>query len=188
MARDSYVPHWFGLRGGRLAFSFGISALSLLSVALILAFRGSVDSLLPLYALGVFLAFTLSQSGMTVHWLRGKEQNWQRGAFINGLGAVSTGLTAIIIVLTKFTEGAWLVVIVVPLLVMLFHVIHRHYAVVSERLKGPKSKSWEAERPTVVIPVSQVNWVVQGRWSSLASSPAESSPCTSRRTRQMPSP
>ncbi|MCL4465791.1 MAG: APC family permease [Chloroflexi bacterium] len=161
MARDRYVPHWFGLRGDRLAFSFGIVTLSLFSIALIVAFSGRTESLLSLYAIGVFAAFTLSQSGMTVHWLRGREKGWRRSIAVNGLGAVSTGLATVVIGITKFGEGAWLVIMVVPALMGIFILVHRHYAAVSRQMEEYVSPVSSAERPLALVTVAAANPVTR---------------------------
>ena len=160
MARDRYVPRWFGLRGDRLAFSFGIVTLSLLSVALIVAFAGKTESLLSLYAIGVFAAFTLSQAGMTMHWLHGRDHGRLRSAAVNGLGAVSTGVATIVIGITKFGEGAWLVVLVVPVLVALFLMVNRHYRAVAKQL-DERAPHRAKGRPLVVVPVAGTNVVAR---------------------------
>jgi amino acid transporter len=131
LARDGFLPHLFGLRGDRLAFSVGIVVLGVLSSVLIVIFRGSTDALINLYALGVFVAFTLSQSGMVVHWYRLRERagaGWRRSMAINAVGAATTGLVAVIIGVSKFDRGAWIVVILVPALVLMFYGIYRHYS------------------------------------------------------------
>ena len=161
MARDRYVPRWFGLRGDRLAFSFGIVTLSLLSIGLILAFRGNTQALLSLYAIGVFAAFTLSQAGMTVHWLRGREQGRLRSAIINGVGAASTGLAAVVIGITRFSEGAWLVILVVPILVALFLTVNRHYRRAAKQLDERAVPSRMMARPLVVVPIANTNVVAR---------------------------
>jgi len=140
LARDGFLPHLFALRGDRLAFSVGIGVLGVLSSVLIVIFRGSTDALINLYALGVFIAFTLSQSGMVVHWYRLREAagpGWRRSMIINGIGAATTGLVAIIIGVAKFDRGAWIVVLLIPLIVLMFYGIHRHYARVARETQVP---------------------------------------------------
>ncbi|GCE28469.1 amino acid permease [Dictyobacter alpinus] len=129
LARDNFLPHQFAFRGDRLAFSIGIVSLAIMASILLLVFDGSVDHLIDLYAVGVFLSFTLSQSGMVLHWwrLRTEQKSWLRSAIINGTGALTTALVAIIIASTKFVSGAWIVVILIPLLVLMFMGIHAHY-------------------------------------------------------------
>jgi amino acid transporter len=129
LARDRFLPNQFAFRGDRLSFSFGIMALAFLAGLLIIVFHGDTNALINLFAVGVFVSFTLSQSGMVLHWwrLRGQEKNWRRSMIINGVGAVTTALVAIVISVTKFIEGAWIVVLLIPLLVLLFQAIHHHY-------------------------------------------------------------
>src|SRR5262252_211330 len=127
LARERFLPRLFAFRGDRLAFTTGIVALSVLSIALLVAFGGSLDALIPLYAVGVFTSFTLSQAGMVVHWRRLREAGWRRSAVVNGTGAVATAIVTVVIAVTKFAEGAWLVILLIPLLIGLFWGIHRHY-------------------------------------------------------------
>ncbi|HEX2923032.1 MAG TPA: APC family permease, partial [Chloroflexota bacterium] len=136
MARDRYVPSWFGFRGDRLVFSTGMITLSALAVVLLVAFQGSVDRLLPLYAIGVFTAFTLSQSGMVIHWLKGKDESRKKKAVINGFGAITTALVSVVIGITKFSEGAWIVIVVVPALVLLLLQVNRHYRSAAMQMKA----------------------------------------------------
>jgi amino acid transporter len=127
LARDGFMPHQFAFRGDRLAYSNGIMALAFLALVLLVVFRGSVDALIGLYAIGVFMSFTLSQAGMVVHWFRYRGANWRRSTVINGLGAVTTALVMLVIAWTKFHEGAWIVMVLIPMLVALFLLISRHY-------------------------------------------------------------
>jgi hypothetical protein len=113
--------------GDRLVYSNGIVILAVLAALLVVAFQGNTDRLIALYAVGVFLAFTLSQLGMTVHWWRGREPRWRRSLAINGLGAVASAAVVLVAAVAKFTEGAWLVVIVVPLIITMFLRIRSHY-------------------------------------------------------------
>jgi amino acid transporter len=129
LARDHFLPHQFAFRGDRLAFSIGIVFLAVLASLLLVVFKGDTTSLINLYAVGVFMSFTLSQGGMVRHWwrLRREKRGWQRSLAINGLGALTTLLVALVIATTKFLSGAWIVVILIPLLVLMFLAIHRHY-------------------------------------------------------------
>lgn len=129
LARDNFLPHQFAFRGDRLAFSIGIIFLAVLASLLLIAFNGNTTQLINLYAVGVFMSFTLSQSGMVRHWwrLRKNLKGWQRSMAINGLGALTTLIVALVIASTKFLEGAWIVVILIPLLVLMFLAIQRHY-------------------------------------------------------------
>jgi amino acid transporter len=128
MARDEYLPHQFAHRGLRLAYSNGIVVLGFLAILLVIGFGGRTHALIPLFAIGVFLCFTLSQTGMVRHWQRLKGPGWQAKLSINALGAVTTAAVTVIVVGTKFLEGAWIVLILIPLLVMGFTRIHAHYA------------------------------------------------------------
>jgi amino acid transporter len=130
LARDNFLPHQFAFRGDRLAFSIGIVVLAIMASILLLVFDGSVNHLIDLYAVGVFMSFTLSQSGMVLHWwrLRATKKTWLRSAIINGTGALTTALVALVIAVTKFASGAWIVVVLIPLLVLMFIGIHQHYA------------------------------------------------------------
>lgn len=135
LARDNFLPHQFAFRGDRLAFSIGIVFLAILASLLIIVFNGDTTQLINLYAVGVFMSFTLSQSGMVLHWwrLQSVHKGWLRSLLINGLGALTTLTVAIIIASTKFFEGAWIVVILIPLLVLMFVGISRHYKHVEYR-------------------------------------------------------
>ena len=129
LARDHFLPHQFAFRGDRLAFSVGIICLAILASLLLVVFEGNTNALINLFAVGVFISFTLSQSGMVRHWwrLRREKKGWQHRLAINGLGALTTALVALIISITKFLYGAWIVVLLIPLLVLLFLAIARHY-------------------------------------------------------------
>jgi len=128
LARDGFFPRQFALRGERLAFNSGIVALGVVSIALAAAFNGSTDALIGLYAIGVFTSFTLSQAGMVRHWFLEQGEGWRRSALVNGFGAVVTAIVALIIAVSKFTQGAWIILIVVPILVLLMLFIKREYA------------------------------------------------------------
>src|SRR5713101_4578032 len=130
LARDKFLPHQFAFRGDRLAFSTGIVFLALLAILLLIVFNGVTTSLINLYAVGVFMSFTLSQGGMVLHWwrLRTTHKGWLRSMLINGLGALTTLLVSLVIASTKFLEGAWIVVLLIPLLVLMFLSINHHYS------------------------------------------------------------
>ncbi|GER89116.1 amino acid permease [Dictyobacter vulcani] len=134
LARDKFLPLMFSFRGDRLAFSSGIIALAVLSAILLIFFNGDTNALINLFAVGVFIAFTLSQSGMVVHWwrLRTSQKSWRRSMIINGTGALTTALVALVVATMKFLEGAWIVVILIPLMVWLFLSISRHYHLVEQ--------------------------------------------------------
>ena len=127
LARDNYAPHLFALRGDRQTFAFGIGTLAVMSGVLLLAVRGNTNTLIPLFAIGVFTGFTLSQTGLVVHWRRLRPPHWQYRAVINGTGAVITAVATIVFLVSKFTEGAWVVVVAVPLFILLFLRIHAYY-------------------------------------------------------------
>jgi amino acid transporter len=127
LAKDGYFPRQFAFRGERLAFNSGIVLLAIISVALVVIFGGHVESLIPLYALGVYTAFTLSQTGMVHHWYLERGPGWRRSALFNGLGAIATGIVVIVFAIAKFTEGAWIIIVVVPILVALMLFVHRAY-------------------------------------------------------------
>jgi amino acid transporter len=159
MARDAFMPHQFAFRGDRLAFSNGILLLSLLAGILLVVFDANTDRLIPLYAVGVFLSFTLSQSGMVRHWIRLKGKGWRRSMVVNGAGAVATGVVTVIIAVTKFTHGAWVVVLLIPFLVLLFYSIHGHYLRVSEQQEVedlPKALP-SVKLGKVLVPISGVS-------------------------------
>jgi amino acid transporter len=127
LSRDGYFPRQFALRGERLSFNSGIVLLSLLSVVLVIAFGGNVNALIPLYAIGVFTSFTLSQSGMVRHWWVERGPNWRRSAVINGVGACVTAVVVFVQIIVKFTEGAWIIIVVVPILVGVMLFIRHEY-------------------------------------------------------------
>ncbi len=128
MSRDDYFPHQFSHRGLKLAYSNGILIIGALAIVLVIVFGGTTHALIPLYAVGVFICFTLSQTGMVVHWLHSKERRRHVKLAINAAGAVTTAVVAVIVASTKFLEGAWIVLVLVPLLSFSFWAIHRHYA------------------------------------------------------------
>jgi len=128
LARDGFFPRQFALRGERLAFNSGIVMLSLASIGLVVAFGGSTDRLIGLYAIGVFTSFTLSQAGMVRHWFMERGSGWRRSSFINGIGAVVTAIVVVVIAVSKFDQGVWMIVIVVPILVLLMLFIKHEYA------------------------------------------------------------
>jgi hypothetical protein len=160
LARDGFMPHQFSFRGDRLAFTTGIIVLALLSIVLLVVFNGSTDALINLYALGVFTAFTLSQSGMVSRWLRLRETagpSWRRSAIINLIGAIATGIVALIIIVSKFDRGAWIVVVLVPLLVFMFHGISRHYATVHQQTEALTPLQAEELRNVMLVPIADLN-------------------------------
>jgi hypothetical protein len=158
LAVDRYLPEAFAIRGRRLVYSYGVIVLTIIAGGLLIGFGGVTDHLIPLFAIGAFLAFTMSQSGMIAHWRRCRGPHWRRSMWINGVGAVSTGLTTIVVAASKFTEGAWVAILAVTCLVLLFWCIHRHYTVVAKAVAegGPLDLS-PVHPPIVVVPMETWN-------------------------------
>src|SRR5579864_6465225 len=127
IAANNYLPHAFAYRGRRLVYTYGIVVLAVLSGGLLILFRGVTDRLIPLYAVGAFLAFTLSQSGMVMHWRKNRGPNWLKSALVNGFGALVTGVTTGVVLVAKFVEGAWITLLFVPLTIVFFVLVRRHY-------------------------------------------------------------
>jgi len=164
LARDGFLPRAFQFRGDRLAFSGGIVVLAVIAALLLLLFGGSVTALIPLYTVGVFVAFTLSQAGMVRHWrrLRTEIRGWGRKAVVNGIGAITTGVVAIEVAVSKFALGAWVVLLLIPALIGMMLFVHRQYASMGRQLAvredGPLPEPHREER--VVIPVPGINRAV----------------------------
>jgi hypothetical protein len=127
IAQNNYLPHVFGYRGRRLVYTYGIVVLALLCGGLLILFGGVTDRLIPLYAVGAFLAFTLSQSGMVMHWWKHRGPHWRRKALVNGVGGFVTGLTVVIVLFAKFLQGAWITLLFIPLTIVVFVLVRRHY-------------------------------------------------------------
>jgi amino acid transporter len=157
LARDRFLPDAFANLGDRLVYSNGIVLLALVAGFLLVAFHASPDALLHLYLLGVFTAFTLSQAGMLRHWHRSRERGWRRSMVINGLGAAGTGLVALLVLGTKFREGAWMVLIAVPVLVGCFLLLHRHYRTVGRRLRTGSPDPTGALPVTVLLKLDRLD-------------------------------
>jgi hypothetical protein len=161
IARDDYLPHSLTARGRRLVFSQGIWALSIMAGLLLILFRGVTDRLIPLFAVGAFLAFTLSQAGMVGHWRRsGKGLGAAHGMLINGIGALATGLTLMVIVVAKFAEGAWVVVILLPTALIFMGRVRRHYRMANEEIalkNGVVLSAANLTPPIVLVPVDRWN-------------------------------
>ena len=165
LARDGYMPRYLGARGERLSFSNGIILLSVFAGALIAGFGGNVEHLISLYAIGVFLSFTIAQTALVVHWRRERGSKWRLRAIINAFGAVITGLVVLIVAITKFFHGAWIVLLFIPAMIYVFKAIKQHYTDMAEQLhlsiadweslkQGPKGKN------IIVVPVSSPTSVV----------------------------
>ncbi len=161
LARDRFLPRQLMNQGDRLAFSNGILGLSAFAVVLLIIFRGDTNALIPLYMIGVFVSFTLSQSGMVVRWWRLRTRGWQMSAFVNGLGALVTGGVLVVVALTKALEGAWIILLLIPINVWFFRSTKRHYDEVAQQLRLDGWTS-DVERATniVVVPVSGVHRAV----------------------------
>jgi amino acid transporter len=163
LARDRYLPRQLANLGDRLVFTNGIFALAVLASILIIIFGGRTHRLVPLYAVGVFLSFTLSQAGMVRHWLRATEGRSPWKIAINGLGAVTTGVVLAVVAATKFVHGAWVVILLIPIFVGLLYAIRRHYTTLARQLSldGLKPEKWQGlasrKRHKVVVPISGVH-------------------------------
>lgn len=159
MARDHFVPRLFTFRGDRLAFTSGIVLLAIVSSLLIVAYEGSVTGLIPLYTVGVFIAFTLSQAGLVKHWqkLRENEPSWRVRVTINAVGAATTGLVAIFVAVSKFTLGAWMVLVLIPILIAMMWSIHRHYLRIEEAVRPETPLDPAQIRPRVIVPIAKLN-------------------------------
>jgi hypothetical protein len=158
VSQDGFLPLAFAVRGRRLVYTQGIIVLTVLAGSLLILFNGVTDKLIPLFAVGAFLAFTLSQAGMVIHWSRSKERNARLSAVINGIGAVATTITFLIVIVTKFAEGAWLVVIVLPMLFILMLAISRHYARIGREVAVSGPVRLERPREMIaVVPIDHLN-------------------------------
>ncbi len=163
MAKEGYVPRQLSMRGDRLSYSNGIIVLSAISMLLILVFNANVTSLIGLYAIAVFISFTLSQSGMFVKWVKAKGSHWKKKALVNGFGALVTLGIVIVIAITKFTQGTWIVVIIIPLLIFLMLKVKKHYIAIYKQLKITPEEiecinvSKDTYRNLVIVPVESIN-------------------------------
>src|SRR5271166_5203449 len=155
IAQNNYLPHVFGYRGRRLVYTYGIVVLAVLCGGALILFGGVTDRLIPLYAVGAFLAFTLSQAGMVLHWVRNRGPNWLKSAFVNGLGGVVTGITTIVVLVAKFVEGAWITLLFIPLTIFFFVLVRRHYHHVKllTSCKAPIDVAGLSEHPIAVIAI-----------------------------------
>jgi hypothetical protein len=159
LARDRYMPRQFMNRGDRLVFSNGVVVLAVLASLLIIVFDADVTKLIQLYVVGVFTSFTLSQSGMVKHWFRTREKNWRRSAIINGIGAVATGVVLVVVTITKFPHGAYIVVIAVPVIVAGFKAVNNHYLSVAAQLRVPSQRPQLATGARVIVLVETLSQV-----------------------------
>jgi amino acid transporter len=161
IAQNNYLPHVFGYRGRRLVYTYGIVVLAVLCGGVLMLFGGVTDRLIPLYAVGAFMAFTLSQAGMVMHWRRKRGPQWLKSALVNGLGALVTGTTTVIVLVAKFVEGAWITLLFIPLTIVLFSLVRRHYHSVKllTSCKIPVDAAGLSQHPIVVIAID--------RWSNI---------------------
>jgi amino acid transporter len=151
ISRDNYLPHAFSERGRRLVFSYGIVAISGLSAILLIVFGGLTDNLIPLFAIGAFLAFTLSQAGMVIHWKKQKENKSHLAIWINGLGALATFLTLLVVMISKFAEGGWITLVLIPAILVIFYGTRRHYVGVARQVSCRVPLAFDDIRPPIVI-------------------------------------
>jgi amino acid transporter len=161
IAQNNYLPHVFGYRGRRLVYTYGIVVLAILCGSVFILFGGITDRLIPLYAVGAFLAFTLSQAGMVMHWRKNRGPNWLKSALMNGLGALVTGITTGVVLVAKFVEGAWITLLFVPLTIVFFVLVRRHYHSVKliTNCKVPVDVAGLSQHPIAVIAID--------RWSNI---------------------
>ncbi|WP_030680057.1 APC family permease [Streptomyces rimosus] len=158
LARDNYLPHVFGLKADRQVHRHGVLALAAVAAVLLVLSGGDVNTLVPLFAIGVFVGFTICQVGMVRHWRQERSAGWHGKAVLNGFGALLTGVSAVIVTATKFTEGAWLIVIALPALVLGFGAVHRAYGRIADRLHlGRIPEPPHRDRSLVVVPVSHLS-------------------------------
>jgi amino acid transporter len=162
IALNNYLPHVFGYRGRRLVYTYGIVILGLCTAFLLVLFGGVTDRLIPLYAVGAFLAFTLSQLGMVVHWFKKRGPHWVKYMLVNGLGAFVTGLTVLVVLVAKFTQGAWITVIFIPMVILVFRKVRRHYhdVIVATTCCEPVEPAIHKAAPIAVVPME--------RWSRVS--------------------
>jgi len=159
LASHRFLPRQFAQRGDRLAYSFGIIALAVIAALLLVAFKASVSGLIPLYTIGVFIAFTLSQAGLVRHWVRKRERGWRLRVVVNGLGAAVTGVVTIVVATTKFALGAWMVLATLPVIVFLMWKVHEHYRRVEDELTISRTArvSLGRRRARIIVPISRID-------------------------------
>jgi Amino acid permease len=160
MAQDGNFPRMFANRGDRLSFHYGIITLGVLASILLIAFRGKTDLLIPLYAIGVFLSFTLAQSGLVVKWFKERKAGWQRKAAINSLGAILTFAVLIIFCFTKFIEGAWIIIVLTPMFLFGITKINKHYQAVANELRINFDEPLPTHGSVIIVPIAGIHKVV----------------------------
>lgn len=157
LSKDRFLPRQFANRGDRLVFSNGVIMLAIFAALLIVAFGGETNALIPLYAVGVFIAFTISQAGMVVHHRTLREPGWQRGLVVNAIGCVATFIVALTVMISKFTQGAWVPIVVIPMVMTLLWVTHKHYVRVANRLRVEPDFAPDQRGNTIVVLLSGVH-------------------------------
>lgn len=162
LASDRFMPRQFAARGDRLAFSNGIVTLGIVAALLVVLFGGDTTRLVPLYAMGVFICFTLSQAGMVVHWRRVRGVRWRGRLLLNALGAVATAIVSVVQVVTKFTEGGWIICVIIPLIIWALVVIHRHYERFAHAVEFDGRSPILPLHHTVIVPVNGVTTATAG--------------------------
>jgi amino acid transporter len=163
IALNNYLPHAFSFRGRRLVYTWGIVVLAFLTGALLVLFGGVTDRLIPLYAVGAFLAFTLSQFGMVMHWRKNRGPHWMKSALVNGLGGTVTGVTVIVVLVAKFAEGAWITLFFIPSLIVFFNAVRRHYHLVrtATTCTAPVLPAAKDTPPIAVVPVDRWSRIIK---------------------------
>lgn len=162
LAEDNYLPYFFAERGRRLVFSVGIIILAIFSSVILVAFKGITNNLIPLFAVGAFSAFLFSQIGMVVYWLRKENRQFRYKLVINALGAGITAIALVIIIITKFIEGAWIIVFLAPALAFLMHRIKRHYEKIAHEIENPiKINPLSLKKPVVIIPIHGLDLIAE---------------------------
>jgi len=170
LARDNYAPHVFALKADRQVHRHGVLALAVVSAALLVFSGGDTNTLVPMFAIGVFVGFTIAQVGMVRHWRSERGRGWRGKALLNGFGAVLTGVATVVVTASKFEEGAWLIVIALPLLVVVFEAVHRAYGRIGERLGlGRIPETPHRERSLVIVPVSSISRLTSEALTAAAS-------------------
>ena len=162
LANDKFMPRQLAARGDRLAFSNGIVTLALVAWLLVWLFHGDTNALVPLYAIGVFVCFTLSQAGMVVHWRATRTAGWRWKATLNGIGAVATGLVSIIQIVTKFTTGGWIIAVIIPVIILALRAIHKHYTEFAEDVRFLGQSPINPLHHTVIVPVNGITKATSG--------------------------
>ncbi|HEX2778358.1 MAG TPA: APC family permease [Gemmatimonadaceae bacterium] len=162
LSHDGYMPRQFAARGDRLAFSNGIVTLAVVAAVLVVLFAGNTSRLIPLYAIGVFVCFTLSQAGMVMHWMRSRDRGWRWRAALNGLGALATGGVSVVQIVTKFEEGGWIVCVIIPVIILVLVKIHAHYVSFARDIEFTGQSPIIPLHHTVVVPVNGITKATAG--------------------------